>query len=285
MSKIGIDISVWNTIGNYDDVVNNIDFAILRVGYGVQYLPNQQKDKKFNEFYDNLKGRVPLGAYYYSYASNYDQGWQEAENCLNYIEGRTFELPIYYDLEEQKNTAEAGQGFVDRMREAGVPVGIYASTSFYQNKGLACIDADSVWIAQYGSNTGSIPSKKPPIPYDIWQYTSKGYVEGVLGDVDMNIKDDDTPTPGPTPTPPPEFDPVVLDYQQSWNKTYGSTYGYIKEDGLYGSQTEWSKRKVYLKYGMKNNLIGWCQCRLRYHKGYDLGTSGINQDGVDDCFR
>lgn len=90
--------------------------------------------------------------------------------------------------------------------------------------------------------------------------------------------------PTPTPTPEPIFDEVVLDYQQSWNKTYGSTYGYIKEDGIFGQQTEWSKTKVYLKYGMKNNLIGWCQCRLRYHKGYDLGTSGINHDGVDDDF-
>lgn len=91
-----------------------------------------------------------------------------------------------------------------------------------------------------------------------------------------------TPTPEPTPTP--DYDPVVLDYQQSWNKTYGDTYGYIKEDGIFGAETENSKKKVYLKYGMKNNLIGWCQCRLKYHKGYDLGTSGINQDGVDDCF-
>ena len=87
------------------------------------------------------------------------------------------------------------------------------------------------------------------------------------------------------PTPPsPEFNEVVLDYQQSWNKTYGEAYGYILEDGIYGSQTEWSKTKVYLKYGMTNHLIGWCQCRLKYHKGYDLGTSGINHDGVDDNF-
>ena len=86
------------------------------------------------------------------------------------------------------------------------------------------------------------------------------------------------------PTPPPVFDEVVLDYQQSYNKTYGDKYGYIAEDGLFGSETENSKRHVYLKQGMKNNLIGWCQCRLKYHKGYELGTSGINQDGVDDDF-
>jgi hypothetical protein len=35
---------------------------------------------------------------------------------------------------------------------------------------------------------------------------------------------------------------------------------------------------------MNNHLIGWCQCRLKYHKGYDLGKSGCNHDGVDDDF-
>lgn len=229
--KTGIDISVWNSINDFDAVVNNIDFAILRVGYGVSYLPNQQKDKKFDMFYDNLKGRIPLGAYYYSYATNYDQGWQEAENCLNYMEGREFELPIYYDLEEQKNTAEAGQGFVDRMHEAGKQVGIYASTSFYQNKGLDCINCDSIWIAQYGSNTGNIPSKRPPIDYNIWQYTSKGYVEGVDGDVDMNIMEGESPTPEPpTPPEPQPYDPTERVYTiQRWLNSYGYD---TKEDGI-----------------------------------------------------
>ena len=100
-------------------------------------------------------------------------------------------------------------------------------------------------------------------------------------------KYEDEPAPQP---PQPSYDPVVLDYQQSWNKTYGGKYilpsgnTYLEEDGIYGPDTEWSKKKVYLKYGMKNHLIGWCQCRLKYHKGYDLGDSGVNRDGVDDCF-
>lgn len=86
------------------------------------------------------------------------------------------------------------------------------------------------------------------------------------------------------PKPEPGYDPVVLDYQQSWNKTYAKKYRPILEDGIFGDETEWSKTKVYLKRGMKNNLVGWCQCRLRYHKGYDIGNSGCNHDGVDDDF-
>lgn len=99
-----------------------------------------------------------------------------------------------------------------------------------------------------------------------------------------------TPKYDDSPTPTPSYDPVVLDYQQSWNKTYGGKYTlpsgrtYLEEDGKYGLDTEWSKTKVYLKQGMKNHLIGWCQCRLKYHKGYYLGETGCNHDGVDDDF-
>lgn len=92
-------------------------------------------------------------------------------------------------------------------------------------------------------------------------------------------KYEDIPEPAPTPA-----NEVVLDYQKSWNKTYGDIYGYILEDGVDGKETEWSKTKVLLKEGMSNHLVGWCQCRLKWHKGYDLGTSGINHDGVDDDF-
>lgn len=81
--------------------------------------------------------------------------------------------------------------------------------------------------------------------------------------------------------PSPDFNQVVYDYQVAWNKTYGERYGYIAENGKYDSQTEWSKTKVYLCYGMKNALVGWCQSRLHYHKGYYLGNYGPNGDGVD----
>lgn len=110
---------------------------------------------------------------------------------------------------------------------------------------------------------------------DTYQYPlNASYIAGYA-----QPKYEDAPQP-----PQPVEDPVVLDYQKSWNKTYGDTYGRIMEDGIFGKETEWSKTKVFLFKGMENNLIGWCQCRLRYHKGYDLGNSGINHDGVDDIF-
>ena len=102
MSKLGIDISSYQTNVNYDKVIENgIEFAILRVGYGVSYLPDSQRDKQFDNHYNGLKGKIPLGAYYYSYAKKIGDGRKEAENCLKYINGKSFEYPIFYDLEDK----------------------------------------------------------------------------------------------------------------------------------------------------------------------------------------
>lgn len=197
MSKIGIDISTYQKNINYDEACKHIDFCIIRVGYGVSYLPDSQRDKEFDNHYNGFKGKLPLGAYYYAYGTDYDTGRKEAENCLSYMGDKQFEMPIYYDMEENRNTKEAGQGFVDRIREAGLKAGIYASSSFYRSKDLDSINCDSVWIAQYGSNNGNIPTSKPTIPFDLWQYTSKGYVEGIGSNIDMDIMEKDVPTSQP----------------------------------------------------------------------------------------
>ena len=79
----------------------------------------------------------------------------------------------------------------------------------------------------------------------------------------------------PSPSPLPGYRDYVYDYQCAWNKTYGSKYHYLEEDGIYGPDTEWSTTKVYLDFGMQNALVGWCQNRLKYHKGYSLAIDNI----------
>lgn len=304
MPKTGVDISTYQSGINYDEAKNHIDFAIIRVGYGVQYLPNSQRDKEFDNHYAGFKGKIPLGAYYYAYATSYDTGRKEAENCLAYIGDKEFEMPIYYDLEESRNNSDAARGFVDRIREAGKAVGIYASTSFYKSKGLGDVNCDSVWIAQYGSNTGDIPSSRPSVDFDIWQYTSKGYVEGIGGNVDMNIMEGDTPSPSPSPEPTPSGDDTIR-YIQEWCNTYGTN---IAVDGYYGPKTKEAIIKVYqtelnnqlgaglsvdgifgpktksktpiLKPGMEGNITKSVQSML-YCRGYNPnGIDGIYGSGT-----
>ena len=203
--KTGIDISVHQGSINCDEVAKNIDFAILRVGYGVSYLPDSQKDKKFEEYYAGLHGKKPIGAYYYAYANEIGEGKKEAENCLKYLDGKKLELPIYYDLEDSSmdNVQEVAREFVDTIKQAGYKAGIYCNMNWARNViDLSQFQDCSIWIAMYGSNNGQIPSSKPDINYNVWQYTSVGRISGISGNVDMNIADDSftSNTSGSEPT-------------------------------------------------------------------------------------
>lgn len=261
MSKIGIDISTYQKNINYDEAKKHIAFCIIRAGYGVQYLPNSQRDGQFDNHYNGFKGKVPLGVYYYAYGTSYDTGRKEAENCLKYMGDKKFELPIYYDMEENRNTKEAGQGFVDRIREAGLKAGIYASSSFYKSKDLGSINCDSVWIAQYGSNNGNIPSSKPSIHYDIWQYTSKGYVEGIGNNIDMDITEKDVPTNqnNNNSSEKPSGNDKIKQVQKWLNDNYHTG---IAVDGFYGLQT-------------KKALVKALQTEFNKQFGSNLAVDGV----------
>lgn len=242
MSK-GIDVSEWNPISNFDDVINSgIEFAILRAGYGISYAPSEQRDSELDRNYQNFKNRISIGVYYYAYATNYDEGRKEAENLLSYTDGMSFELPYFYDVEEDRNTSDAVRGFIDKIRESGKKAGLYCSSSYYVDKGLVGIDCDSLWIAEWGANDGQVPSVKPSFKYNYWQYTSKGEVPGISGLVDLNLSEGSQPSPAPEP--PNER--KIAEIQKTLNERYGLS---IAVDDIFGSETNWA-----LVYGLQTEM-------------------------------
>ena len=295
-NKTGVDISCYDNNIDYEELIRNINFAIIRVGYGVSYMPDKQKDSLLDRHYNQLYGKTSVGAYYYAYANDYGEGKSEAWNCIKYLDGRKLDLPIYYDIEDssvinvgRQKLTDIIKEFCETIEQNGYKAGVYASKSVFDNKMYKDqLSQYNLWVASYGNNDGNVPQGNEDLykgQYNVWQYSSVVNTPGLNRKGDADIMYDDVPTPTPpAPQPTPSYDEVVLDYQQCWNETYGNKYGKILEDGIYGPQTEWSKTKVYLKYGMENHLIGWCQCRLKYHKGYDLGNYGPNGDGVDDKF-
>ena len=296
-NKTGVDISCYDNNIDYEELIRNINFAIIRVGYGVSYMPNSQKDSLLDRHYNQLYGKTPVGAYYYAYANDYGEGKSEAWNCIKYLDGRKLDLPIYYDIEDKSVINVGKQKLTDIIKEFcetieanGYKAGVYASKSVFDNNFYKDqLSQYSLWVASYGNNTGDVPQGNEDLykgQYNVWQYSSVVATPGLNRKGDANIMYDDVPTPTPVPPQPtPGYEQYIYDYQVAWNQTYAEKYGKrIKEDGYDGPETEWSRTKVYLKKGMTNHLVGWCQCRLKYHKGYDLGTSGITRDGVDDVF-
>ena len=232
----GIDLSKHNEVTDYDLVARDIDFAILRVGYGVEYLPDSQKDKKFDDYYNGFKGKVKIGAYYYAYANEKGEGKKEAENCLKYLNGKSLDLPIFYDLEDKtlKNIEIIAREFVDTIKAAGYKAGIYTNLDWATHKiDLSKFNDCSIWIARFGRNDGNIPSTEPPVKWDFWQYTSVGKIKGIKGYVDLNISrghvDLDIPEKG-----------EIAEVQQ-WCYDYGYR---IAVDNKFGPETKKALIKI-----------------------------------------
>lgn len=184
----GIDVSTWQGNIDFEKVrKSGISFVIIRAGYGSL---TSQKDKYFEQNYSRAKAAgLDVGAYWYSYADSAESAKREAKACLEVIRGRQFEYPIFFDLEE-KSQFDKGKAFCDsfvrtfcgELEQAGYYAGLYCSTywlTHYVSKSVS--DRYTLWVAQYADKcTYSVSS------YGMWQYSCKGKINGISGNVDLD---------------------------------------------------------------------------------------------------
>ena len=191
--KKGIDISACQNGIDFAKVKQSgVDFVILR-----STTKDGSPDTKFEQYYTNAKkaGLEIQGVYKYSYAMNPPSAWYEAKSVVDMLKGR--KMTIWYDMEDKSQIilpkigiANIATAFLDYCQASGYDVGIYCNLTWYKNY----ID-DSLkkkykfWIARYGKNTGKMDeSYKPNVGEYMWQYTSKGSVPGISGNVDLDIR-------------------------------------------------------------------------------------------------
>lgn len=184
----GIDISVFNKYIDYKLVKEQgIEFAIIRAGYGKN---ESQKDTMFEKHYQGCKeNNIKVGSYLYSYAETVEGAKLEAENCLKFIKGKTFELPIFYDVEDKNQSNLSKETltkmcivFCETIEKAGYKAGVYANLYWWNNKlDVKELEKYNIWLAQWSS--------KPTANFrvDIWQCSSEYHVMGINGKVDYDI--------------------------------------------------------------------------------------------------
>ncbi len=150
---------------------------ILRAGYGRE---TSQKDRKFDEFYTAAKAvGLHIGAYWYSYADSVEDAAKEANACLTCLQGKQFDFPVYYDLEEGSTAAlgkavctQIAQTFCTAIEQAGYWAGVYANTNWFTNY----LNFDSlaakytIWLADYRE------AYNTTLKRDMHQYSSTGGV-------------------------------------------------------------------------------------------------------------
>lgn len=195
MSAHGIDVSYYQGAIDWERVKPQIDFAIIRCGYGSNLV--SQDDPYFHEnAHACTRLGIPFGTYLYSYANSLEKARSEARHVLRMVKGHLLEYPLYYDIEDPimlsldpQQLTDIVIAFCEVIEEAGYFVGIYADrntfTNLLQMKRLTAYDK---WLAEWRD----APSLKPPV-IGMWQYSDSGQIDGIDGDVDLNIAYRDYP--------------------------------------------------------------------------------------------
>ena len=190
----GIDVSKYQ--GNIDwgaVAASGINFAIIRVGYRGSSSGALVQDPYFKKNISGAtKAGIKVGLYFFTQAVNEAEAVEEASMAMSLASGYKVTYPIFIDTESasggranglSKSTRTAVvKAFCQTVRNGGYKAGVYASKSWYANQlNASALNGYCIWVAQY--NSSCTYSGK----YDMWQYSSKGSVSGIKGNVDMNI--------------------------------------------------------------------------------------------------
>lgn len=187
----GIDISHWNRVKDFFEVkASGIDFVILKAGGSDAGF---YTDPQFENYYRQAKlAGLSVGAYYFTGRNFYGPtaGEEDAKRFARIIKGKTFEYPVYVDIEitspsanKMEEATAAAIAFCRHMESLGYFAGIYASdiSGFKDRLMLERLTSFTQWVARYG--------KKPQYvkDFDIWQKSSTGQVPGIVGNVDLDV--------------------------------------------------------------------------------------------------
>lgn len=189
---LGIDVSKWNGTINWNAVKESgVNYVIIRVGFRGSSSGALVEDLNFKtNIAGATKAGIKVGVYFFSQAITEAEAVEEASMVLGLIKSYKISYPVFIDTEPSGGRADSlttsqrtavVKAFCETVKNAGYTPGVYASKYYYLNKLTASsLSSYKIWVAQYAS-TCTYTGK-----YDLWQFSSKGSINGISGDVDLN---------------------------------------------------------------------------------------------------
>lgn len=194
--RTGIDVSEHQGEINWKKVSQTVDFAIIRLGYRGYTTGGIALDAYYTSNMDGATAHdMPVGVYFYSQATSYEEGVEEAQFVLENLGEYELSYPIVLDREDPDSDdartnnlsaeehTQAALGFLETIKAAGYQPMMYTYRTYYSlYLDLAKIYEYPIWYAQYAD--------EPDWPYEfsLWQYTESGEVPGIAGLVDLNLE-------------------------------------------------------------------------------------------------
>lgn len=196
ISLLGIDVSSYQGVINWKKVkAAGVDYAIIRLGYrGYGTGTIRLDDRYAANMSGALAAGIPVGVYFYSQAITVEEAEEEAELVLKNLVGYDVTYPVVFDMEEvddesartnaltQAERTDITIAFCEKIKAAGYMPMVYGNIRWMiMHLDLARLESYDKWFAQY--------FKQPFFPYafSMWQYTSRGTIDGIPHSVDLNL--------------------------------------------------------------------------------------------------
>ena len=189
--ELGIDVSEWQGDVDYEAVKEaGATFVMMRIGVKLDSGESPALDGQFLNNIKNAKeAGLKVGVYLYSKALSKEEAIEEAEWVLKELDGESLDLPIVFDWEIWGNwnsyhmsfheLNEMAHTFIETVEDAGYEGMLYGS-KFYLENFFEDQDFENIWLAHYASNTSYEG-------YKMWQFSNVGRIDGIYGDVDLNV--------------------------------------------------------------------------------------------------
>ena len=192
----GIDVSEHQFDIDWSRVAaDGVDFAMIRVGYRGSTAGGIYEDEYFER---NIRGALAaglkVGVYFFSQAIDEREAAEEARFVLEKIRPYEIAMPVVFDWEivggaqartysvSRRTLCDATRAFCDTVKAAGYEPMLYFTRYLGYRKYILRNLADyGFWYAEY--------EDRPRIAFhfDMWQYSETGKINGIEGDVDMNL--------------------------------------------------------------------------------------------------
>ena len=189
--ELGIDVSEWQGDVDYEAVRDaGATFVMMRIGVKLDSGEDPALDGQFlNNIKSAKEAGLKVGVYLYSKALSSEEAIDEAQWVLEQLDGESLDLPIVFDWEIWSNWNSyhmsfhdlnlMAHSFIETVEDVGYEGMLYGS-KFYLENFWDTQEFDSIWLAHYTSETSYEG-------YQMWQFSNVGRIDGIYGDVDLNV--------------------------------------------------------------------------------------------------
>lgn len=188
----GIDVSKWNGSIDWGAVrASGVSYVIIRCGYRGSSTGALIEDPTFRKNISGAKAAgLKVGVYFFTQAVTEAEAVEEASMCIALCKGYGLDYPIFMDVESgpRADFLDAGtrtniiKAFCETIRGGGYTPGVYANKTWLtSHMNASALGSYKIWLAQYNTSGPTYKGR-----YDLWQYTSKGTIQGIKGYVDCN---------------------------------------------------------------------------------------------------